>query len=143
MQQREIDRRVYGLAWEFLLNLRARGVTETLIEMYLNPKTLKPRPKDIAGIYARFLQSAQNAGRTSNIVGEAIGGVDKLGKVLFRFDPVKVLAAYGSDHKQLLDDITKRLKPTGKVRRGKRSSYAGSRLNIQQLMLRRRDLRTK
>lgn len=123
MTQAEMDRRVYDLAWEFLPGLGVSGVNRTLIEKYLNSGTLAPKPNSIPGIYARMLESAQNAGMKSSVVGKAIGGFRNLGRVLYEFDPVKVLAVYGSDSQKLLDVIEARLKPVGKVRRTSRSIW--------------------
>lgn len=123
MTQAQIDRRVYDLAWEFLLNLGVNGVTRSLIEKYLNPGTLAPKPVTIPGIYERMLESAQNAGMKSSVVGKAIGGFSNLGRVLYDFDPAKVLVTYGTDSRKLLNVIEAVLKPAGKVRRTSRSIW--------------------
>ena len=118
-----IDRKAYQLAKDYLPAQSIEGVTASLIEKYLNPLTLKPKPTSKEGIYQRILQSAQNANMKEGVIGRAIGGVEKLAPVLEGFNPRAVMDKYGDDRKAVLDEIEQRLAPRGKVRRTPRSIW--------------------
>ena len=47
----EIDRQVYQLAKGYLPSLNIAGVTSTLIENYVNPFALSPRPTSKHGLF--------------------------------------------------------------------------------------------
>ncbi len=113
----KLDKAAYALAKAFLPSLKIPGVTDSLVEHYLNPASLIPRPTTKSGLYQRFLESAQNANMKASVIGRSIGGVDKLAPVLKNFDPDAVLAKYGTDWESVLNDIVKRIKPKGQVRR--------------------------
>jgi hypothetical protein len=49
-------------------------VTANLIEKYLNPLSLNPKPTSKEGIYQRILESAQNANMKAGVIGRAIIG---------------------------------------------------------------------
>jgi hypothetical protein len=59
----------------------------------------------------------------ANVIGRAIGGVEKLRPILFDFNPQAVLARYGDGWEDVLDRIEKEIKPRGKIRRTKRSFW--------------------
>lgn len=59
----------------------------------------------------------------AGVIGRAIGGIENLLHVLFRFDPEKVLRKYDNDWEKLLDDIQREIHPTGKIRRTNRSIW--------------------
>jgi len=119
----QIDKQVYKLAKNYLPNLNKNGVTVELIEKYLNPLTINPRPTSKQGIYQRILESAQNANMKAGVIGRAIGGVEKLSVVLAKFNPKDVLNKYGDDWQDVLDDIVKQLQPRGIIRRTPRSIW--------------------
>ncbi len=119
----EIDRQVYELAKGYLPTLNVAGVTSTLIEKYLNPSGLPPKPTSKNGLYQRILQSAQNANMKSGVIGGSIGGVGKLAPVLSDFDPRAVLEEYGNDWEAILSKVVRRLKPRGQIRRTPRSIW--------------------
>jgi len=119
----EIDRRAYELAKGYLPGLNITGVTQTLIEKYLNPLSLNPRPTSKEELYQRLLSSAQNANMKAGVIGRAIGGVDKLAPILFGFNPEAVLDRYEDDWEAVLDQIVKEIKPRGKIRRTPRSIW--------------------
>ena len=123
MNQEDIDKFVYAEAKNFLLDLCIAGVDSLLIEKYLSPTSLQPRPDSIPKIYERILESAQNANMKAGVIGRAIGGIENLSHVLFRFDPEKVLRKYDNDWEKLLDDIQREIHPTGKIRRTNRSIW--------------------
>jgi hypothetical protein len=123
MNQEDIDKFVYAEAKNFLLDLCIAGVDSLLIEKYLSPTSLQPRPDSIPKIYERILESAQNANMKAGVIGRAIGGIENLSHVLFRFDPEKVLRKYDNDWEKLLDDIQRGIHPTGKIRRTNRSIW--------------------
>ena len=115
----ERDRAAYALAKQCLLQQAGAGVTPELLERYLHPK---PRPSSIAEIYQRILESAQNANMKAGVVGDAIGGVDKLSSILCSFQPRAVLEKY-SDWESILNDVEQFLNPVGKIRRTSRSIW--------------------
>jgi hypothetical protein len=119
----EIDSSAYLLAKCYLPSLKVSGVTEALVEKYLNPASLSPRPTTKQGLYQRLLESAQNANMKAGVIGRAIGGVDKLAPVLENFDPAAVLTKYPSGWEAILDDIVNTLKPRGQIRRTPRSIW--------------------
>lgn len=111
----EIDRQIYELARGYLPSLNIPGVTQALIEKYLNPHHPRPTSKD--GLYLRILESAQNAHMKAGVIGKSIDGVDKLAPVLIGFNPQAVLARYGDNWQDVLDQIEKELKPRGQIRK--------------------------
>ena len=123
MNQEDIDKFVYSEAKKFLLDLSIADVDASLIEKYLSPTSLQQPPDSIPKIYERILESAQNANMKSGVIGRAIGGIKNLSHVLFRFDPEKVLRRYDNDWEKLLDDIERKIHPTGKIRRTNRSIW--------------------
>ena len=70
-----IDKKAYHLAKDYFPAQGIKGVTARLIEKYLNPFTLSPKPTSKEGIYQRILESAQNANMKAGVIGRAIDGV--------------------------------------------------------------------
>lgn len=118
-----IDRQAYELAKGYLPSLNIDGVTESLIEKYLNPLSLNPKPTSKTGLFQRILESAQNANMKAGVIGKSIGGVGRLSLVLANFDSKAVLAKYGDGWEAVLDDIVKKLNPKGQIRRTPRSIW--------------------
>lgn len=119
----KIDNQAYLLAKSYLPNLGQKDITANLIEKYLNPLSLNPKPTSKQGIYQRILESAQNANMKAGVIGRAIGGVSKLSVVLEDFNPSAVLNKYGNDWETILDDIVKQLQPRGEIRRTQKSIW--------------------
>lgn len=118
-----IDKKAYELAIEYLPSRGITGVTAALIEKYLNPLTLNPKPTSKEAIYQRILESAQNANMKTGVIGRSIGGVERLSAVLADFNAKAVLDKYADDSEAVLDDIVAKLKPNGVVRRTSRSIW--------------------
>ena len=118
-----IDKKAYQLAKDYLPSRSIEGVTADLIEKYLNPLTLNPKPTSKEGIYKRILESAQNANMKAGVIGRAIGGVEKLSLVLEGFNPRAVMDKYPGDWEAILNDIVERLEPRGEIRRTPRSIW--------------------
>ena len=118
-----IDKTAYGLARAYLRRLNITGVTDMLVERYLKPASLHPRPTTKQGLYQRILESAQNANMKAGVVGRSIGGVNKLATVLENFAPDAVLAKYETGWQSILDDIVRTLHPRGQIRRTPRSIW--------------------
>lgn len=116
------DRKAYALAKEYLLALDVEGITPQLIEKYLRFSQTQARPGSLAGIYRRILQSAQEANMRTGVIGKGVGGVDNFAVVLCDFQPLAVIARYAT-WESLLDEIQRRLKPKGKIRRTPRSVW--------------------
>lgn len=110
------------MAKGYLPSLKISGVTQELIEKYQNLPFHRPKPKSKNDLYERLLGSAQNANMKAKVIGEAIGGVDKLSVISEGFDPEYVLKNY-RDNWQVLDQIVEKLKPRGKIRRTPRSIW--------------------
>jgi len=119
----KIDKQIYLLAKNYLPSLRINGVTSNLVEKYLNPLTINPKPTSKQGIYQRILESAQNANMKAGVIGKAIGGIEKLSIVLDNFTPNSVLNKYNDNWEAVLDDIVDQLKPRGEIRRTPRSIW--------------------
>lgn len=107
------EEEIYSLMYEFLESLD--GVDAKIINMHLKPE-LKPT-KELSLVYKRFVFSAQNRQMSTNVIGNSIGGLDKLSKVLFGFNPHRVAKKYSKgDGGLLFNDIKIKLKPNGKLR---------------------------
>jgi hypothetical protein len=119
----KIDNRAYLLAKSYLPNLGQKDITANLIEKYLNPFILNPKPTSKQGIYQRILESAQNANMKAGVIGRAIGGVSKLSVVLEDFNPEAVLNKYRTGWESILNDIVRQLQPRGEIRRTPKSIW--------------------
>ncbi|MFC2023444.1 hypothetical protein ACFLT5_01765 [Chloroflexota bacterium] len=105
MNLRERDRKAYRLAREYLLSFHTVGLTEVLLEEYISPTVQDLRPDTLESVYQRLLDSAQNRGMGPSVIGRAIGGIDKLERLLVGFEPRAVVQKYGFDWNLVLDDI--------------------------------------
>jgi hypothetical protein len=125
MTQAERDKKAYDLAWQFLLSLSSKShrITRDNIEKHTTPLAQSQRPSTVSGIFQRLLDSAQNAQMKTNVIGRAIGGIDKLAGVLDNFNPHGVEREYGLDAARLLGDVKRLLKPKGKVNEGPRALW--------------------
>jgi hypothetical protein len=83
-----LDRAVYAFARSYVLSL---GVEEGDLERQLSTPVAGPRPVHMSEVYARLVASAQNSQSMPRVIGGSIGGVDKLGTVLFGFEPTEVV----------------------------------------------------
>lgn len=119
----EIDSKAYELAKGYLPSLNITGVTQELIEKYLNPLSLSPKPTSKEELYQRLLKSAQNANMKAGVIGGSISGIENLAPILDGFNPEAVLAKYGDNWQAILDQIVKELKPRGEIRRTPRSIW--------------------
>lgn len=112
----EIDSMAYELAKNYLPSLGIPGVTRELIEKYQKEASNTPKPSSKEELYRHLLESAQAGAMKPAVVGNSIGGVDKLASVLYDFDPKSVLDRYGDNWQAVLDQIITHLKPRGQVR---------------------------
>lgn len=119
----EIDLKAYKLAKNYLPDLGIPGVTQIIIEKYQNEPSNMRKPASKEELYKHLLDAAQNTSMKPVVIGEAIGGVDKLALVLYDFNPKKVLAEYGDNWQAVLDRITRELKPRGQIRLTTRSIW--------------------
>lgn len=122
MTEADRDRQAYGLAEQYLLGLGVPGVTPELLAYYQRPPVNRLRPSDLAGIYQRLLESAQNRNMASTVIGRSIGGVENLSRVTFGFNPIQVLQRYRRSD-EFLSEIITALHPRGKVRRTPRGLW--------------------
>jgi hypothetical protein len=122
--QAQLDRRMYRLAESFVLGLP--GVTREMLDRRLTPDPAEQRPGDMRGVYLQMLRSMQSPQAMPRVIGGSIGGVERLGAVLFDFDPARVAAAYSTDADacaRMFADIKERLAPTGKLRDAPNSTW--------------------
>jgi hypothetical protein len=123
-RQRDLDKRVYALAGSYLLG--QEGVTRELLERHLRPPPDAQKPATMQAIYVRLLGSAQSPQSMPNVIGGSIGGIERLGAILFEFDPAAVATKYPRSEegcRRLFDDIRERLAPRGKLNYNPRSLW--------------------
>ena len=114
------DKELYKSALDFLLSFEK--VTQTDIDKHLVSEYEKP--KDLKIIYRQLCASAQNKQMSSKVIGNSIGGLEKLKTVLFDFDPHKVADYFTkTDSERLLTVIREKLKPAGQIRTTNRSLW--------------------
>ena len=114
------NKELFKFAYKFLLS--KEGVTDELIKKHIKPEF--PKPKDINVIFQRLCETAQNKQMSSKVIGDSIGGVENLRKILFDFNPKQVATNYTKmDSDKLLDRIILDIKPNGKIRRTSRSIW--------------------
>ena len=123
MDQHQRDRDIYYEARKFLLANTPDDVTEEILETYLSLTVPTHDNLSLNNLYQRLLESAQNANMKAGVIGGSIGGVKNLGKVLFDFNPGKVIEKYSGNPVGLLDDIVQILKPKGKIRKTPKSIW--------------------
>ena len=118
------DKAAYLFAKDFLARELKRSDAEKIIGSYLSMPDMSNVPISLQKIFLGLLSSAQNANMKASVIGGSlVGGVGSLGKVLFDFDPAKVITTYGDDAEKLLDEIIKTLEPGGKILRNPRSIW--------------------
>lgn len=114
---------IYDQAKAFLIQQIPAENAAEILETYLNEPDKSGQPISLDKLYCRLLYSAQNANMKSGVIGKAIdGGVDALGKVLFDFQPAKVLANYPNGE-SLLAEIEQVVQPRGKMSKEKDSIW--------------------
>jgi len=118
----ERDRKAYDLAWRYLLHLPSAGVSEELLQHYLNPPSNRDTPNAMADVFRRLLESAQNRGMMATVIGGSIGGVGTLGPILGGFSPTSAIQRFASPE-EFLNAIKQELRPVGKFRRGRGSLW--------------------
>lgn len=123
MVQSEKDRMVFELAWNYLLDLRIEGITPELLDKYGRPFEFQEKVHSVNLIFERMVESLQNRGMRSVVIGQAIGGVKNLSVPLYEFSPTRVAEVYFDNWESLLDKIEHQLKPIGKIRRTTRSIW--------------------
>ena len=115
---------ILAFAKNFLIRELKHQDAEKIIDSYLAMPDKTNAPVSIQKVFRGLLGSAQNAHMKARVIGGSLdGGVNRLGKVLFGFDPAKVAAKFGGEPERLLDEIIKVLKPRGQIRRAPRSIW--------------------
>jgi hypothetical protein len=115
--QRNVDLHIYHLAERYLLGLP--GVTRAALNRRIAPDPTVQRPGDMRGVYLQMLRSLQSPQPMPRVIGGSIGGVERLGPVLFDFDPARVAVAYSPDADsctRMFAEIKAKLSPRGKLR---------------------------
>lgn len=114
------DQQLYKSAVDFLFSVE--GVTKSDLERHL--QSIHEKPNDLKIIYRRLCKSAQNKQMSTKVIGQSIGRIDNLGRVLYDFHPHQVADNYKkTDASKLLETIINKLKPTGKIRTTNRSLW--------------------
>jgi hypothetical protein len=124
ISQQQIDIHIYRLAERYLLSLP--GVTREMLDRRLAPDPAAQRPDDMRGVYLGMLRSLQSPQAMPRVIGGSVGGVERLGAVLFDFDPARVAAAYSADADscaRMFAEIKEKLSPTGKLRDAPNSTW--------------------
>lgn len=116
-------RRTYLTAKRFLIRELACPEAEEILESYLSLPDRSKEPVSLSELFKRLLSSAQNANMKASVVGGSIGGIQNLGKALFRFNPKKVERAFSNDSDKLLNHIVETINPSGKIRTTARSIW--------------------
>jgi hypothetical protein len=122
--QEHLDRLVYRLAERYLLGLP--DVTRDMLDRQIAPGPQAQRPESMQGVYLEMLRSLQSPQAMPRVIGGSIGGIERLGPVLFDFDPARVAAAYSTDAdscSRMFADIKERLAPRGKLRDAPNSTW--------------------
>ena len=120
---KDLDIKAYNAAKRFLLENTPDEVNEDVLVLYLDVPNISTTNISINKIYNRLLESAQNANMKAGVIGGSIGGVENLAKVLFNFDPKRVLVEYKDNTDALLNKIVRELNPVGKIRRTSKSIW--------------------
>jgi hypothetical protein len=123
-RQTDLDGKVYALARSYLLS--QDGITEELLDQLVRPSPGTAKPATLPAIYERLLRSAQSAQSMPNVIGGSIGGIERLGTVLFGFDATAVAKRYPPIEegcKSLFDEICEQLTPGGKLNYNPRSLW--------------------
>lgn len=94
-----------GLAREYLLSFAKVGLTDKVLDSYLEPNRARLRPRRLNDIDQRLLRSGQNANMRAGVVGKSIGGVEALGPILFDFDPIAGVRHFSGDWEEVLNLI--------------------------------------
>lgn len=113
----------YDKAREFLISQIPSKNAESVLEHYLSLPDKSRSPVTLEELYLRLLASAQNANMKASVIGDSIGGVEKLAVVLYDFNPKKVSYAYGANSDLVLSNIEDKLKPSGKIRKTPKSIW--------------------
>ncbi|MEO5776672.1 MAG: hypothetical protein ABIQ27_07185 [Flavobacterium sp.] len=115
-----MENKIYNHALNYLIS--HDSISKQEIEKHLIP--LHQKPNDFNIIFKRFCETAQNKQMSVKVIGNSIGGVEKLSPILFDFNPHKVAAKYSSlDAFHLFEEIKLKLNPSGKVRDTKKSLW--------------------
>ena len=107
---------LYISAKAFLLQHIPSANATSILDGYLALPDKTKQVVEVDELFRRLLESAQDSNMKAGVIGGAIGGVDRLGNVLFGFDPFEVKNKYFGDPEGLLSDIVGTLNPRGKVR---------------------------
>jgi hypothetical protein len=116
-------RRTYLIAKKFLIRELARPDAKDILESYLSLPDQSNEAVSINELFRRLLSSAQNANMKASVIGGSIGGIQNLGRALFRFNPTKVKRNFADDPDGLLDHIITTVNPSGQIRITNRSIW--------------------
>jgi hypothetical protein len=125
--QTELDKTIYSLAVSYLLG--QDGINREVVDRHIRLPLDAQRPVALSGtsgVFERLLRSAQSAQSMPNVIGGSIGGIERLGAILFDFDPAAVTGKYPRSEdgcRKLFEDIREQLAPRGKLNYNPRSLW--------------------
>jgi len=102
------DRQAFSLGISYLCSFE--GVTEEIVKREIEKPPVS-FPDDMREVFRQLVNTAQNYWIMPKIIGDKLGGIDKLESVLADFSPHDVVRLYGLDAEVLLDRIEDQLKP--------------------------------
>lgn len=117
MEEKEIHKKFYEFAWNFLITNKPESLTEEDIKSYLEPE----KCETINHVYYQMLFSAQNRVSSNNVIGGVIGGLENLGNLLGDFSPSYVYEQF-KDDKELLKIIKEKF-PQINIRNDEKSLW--------------------
>lgn len=116
-------KKIYVNAKKFLIERIPSEDAREILNSYLELPDQSQNSMEISELFRRLLSSAQNSNMKAEVIGNAIGGFNNLGKALYLFNPRKTLKKFGGAPDALLDHIVKTLHPNGKIRKEPRSIW--------------------
>src|SRR3954451_5498683 len=123
-RQRDRDARLYALAQHYLLD--RGGISQELLDRHIRASSDARKSMTLSTVYETLLRSAQSAQSMPNVIGGSIGGIERLGTVLFAFEPQAVARNYPAGEEgcgRLFDDIREQLAPRGQLNYNPRSLW--------------------
>lgn len=100
------DRRIYDLAWDYLIAMDKR-ITPKMVERYMHPREYR----NLHQLNRKLLDSVRNTGRAQNVITPA--DLDRLAVLLRGFSPRFIVAQYGAPDgsRKLIAEVERLLAP--------------------------------
>ena len=95
-------KKIYASAKRFLIDRIPSKDAKEILNSYLELPDQSHESVDLPELFRRLLGSAQNSNMKAGVIGESIGGFNKLGKAIFLFNPRKTLKNFPSGQSFIL-----------------------------------------